>query len=342
MKKIISYTIFGPEEFYRKGLISNINIAKDLFSDFVVRVYADSSMPLDFLRSLKGENIELVLKRLEYPYHGLLWRFLPVSEPDLLVLVRDCDQRLTERDRWVSDDFSSSIRNYFVLRDLPGCRSPIMAGGWGFKTTDGTIEIEKLWCNWRRSQSLLPGGYLWDQGFLAEKVYPIVRKDLITYTEHVIYEGETDIRRIPIPRKIDSNISQNITFHLSDIDIMDDSKTISAHGAGGVSMNQYRREFIQEAQRVLSITKPWSNWVENKSYLVEHDLNFISNQIKIYYPKHKHPVKVINQFLFYIDILFKILMKDRVVIDFVIYRLKKLFGLNVFFKKIKPPPFPYR
>jgi len=229
-----------------------------------------------------------------------------------------------------------------VVRDLPGCKSPLMAGGWGFKTGIKTIDIEKLWVNWRKSQPLMPSGYLWDQNFLSTKIYPIVRKDLITYTEHVIYEGETDIRRIPVPRKIDSNLSQDLTFYLSDIESKDDFKTVSAHGINGLSMNQYRREFIQEAQKVFNITKPWDNLVVNKSYDYEHDLNFSSNKIKIYYPRYRHPVRIINQFIFYVDIVIKILMKNRIVTEYVLYRLKKIFGVKYISKKIKEPQFPYR
>lgn len=342
MKKIICYTIFGTEEFYKNGLISNLDIIKNLFPDFIVRIYADSSMPIDFLRNLDGTNIELILKKLEYPYNGLLWRFLPLSEPNQIVIVRDCDQRLTERDRWVYDDFISSSRNYFVVRDLPGCKSPLMAGGWGFKTGFKTINVEKLWASWRETQHILPGGYLWDQNFLATKIYPLIRKDLITYTEHVIYEGETDIRRIPVPRKIDNNLSQEITFYSSDIDDEDELKTVSAHGIAGLSMNQYRKEFIQEAQRVVNITKPWDNWVDNRSYNFNHDLNFTSNKIKIYYPRHKHSVTIINQFIFFCDIITKIIIKDKNITDYVIYRLKKIFFLKFMAKENKEPPFPYR
>ena len=35
--KIISYSIFGNEEFYRTGLINNIDIAKKLFPEFTVK-----------------------------------------------------------------------------------------------------------------------------------------------------------------------------------------------------------------------------------------------------------------------------------------------------------------
>ena len=37
--KIISYSIFGEEQWYRNGLIKNIDIAKSLLRDWTVRVY---------------------------------------------------------------------------------------------------------------------------------------------------------------------------------------------------------------------------------------------------------------------------------------------------------------
>ncbi len=57
--KIISYSLFGEELFYRKGLLRNIDIAADLFKEWIVRVYASNKIPSDYLRSISKENVDL-------------------------------------------------------------------------------------------------------------------------------------------------------------------------------------------------------------------------------------------------------------------------------------------
>ena len=47
--KIISYSIFGEEQWYRKGLLKNIEIAKNLFSDWTVRVYISNKIEKVFI-----------------------------------------------------------------------------------------------------------------------------------------------------------------------------------------------------------------------------------------------------------------------------------------------------
>jgi hypothetical protein len=342
MKKIIVYSIFGQEEFYRKGLIDNLKIIDVMFPDFVTRIYADATLPADFVRTLEGPNVEIVIKKSEYPYHGLLWRFLPLLEPEVFSVIRDCDQRLTERDRWMYDDFHSTGRNYFVIRDLPGCKSPLMAGGWGFQGIKEGVQVVKLWDEWRKSQKLLPGGYLWDQGFLGKKIYPKIRHQLTTYTDHVLYEGESDIRRIPIGRLVDREISEKLTYNSSDIAESDDVLSISAHGNGNLSMNAYRREFIKEAKNLFNVIKPWEDPVKNKSYMVSHDLNFLSNRVEILYPRNRHENKFINEILFYCDVLIKVAARDDRVISCVKHKLKRIISFGIFFKNMEAPKYPYR
>ena len=50
--KIISYSIFGKEQWYRNGLMKNIQIAKTLFEDWTVRVYASSKLEKDFINKV--------------------------------------------------------------------------------------------------------------------------------------------------------------------------------------------------------------------------------------------------------------------------------------------------
>ena len=131
--KIISYTIFGNEEYYRNGLVENLKIGKTIFPEFIFRVYACENLPNKFIKTLEKLNAEVILKKTKYPFEGLYWRFLPMQEDHEVVLSKDCDTRITKRERWVYDDFYKSDKNYHTIRDTPGSRNTLLGGCWGIK-----------------------------------------------------------------------------------------------------------------------------------------------------------------------------------------------------------------
>ena len=62
--KLISYTVFGKENWYRRGWIHNIKIAKNLFSDWIVRVYLSDKIEKEFIEKVsKYKNVDLILKK---------------------------------------------------------------------------------------------------------------------------------------------------------------------------------------------------------------------------------------------------------------------------------------
>ena len=146
--KIISYSIFGKEQWYRNGLMKNIQIAKTLFEDWTVRVYASSKLEKDFINKVsKNKNVELIVKNEKYPYEGLMWRMLPMQEGHEAVAVRDCDTRLFQRDKNLLDDWLSTKFKYHVCRENPGAYSVILAGLYGGKKPN--LVIEDKFHKWR-------------------------------------------------------------------------------------------------------------------------------------------------------------------------------------------------
>ena len=79
--------------------LSDFEKQKKLFPEFTVRIYACSKQPIKFINSLEKKNAEVILKKSNFPWEGVLWRILPTFENHEVVLVRDCDTRLSERER---------------------------------------------------------------------------------------------------------------------------------------------------------------------------------------------------------------------------------------------------
>ena len=244
--KIISYTIFGEEQWYRNGLIKNIEIAKNLFSDWTVRVYISNKVEKEFIRKVsKYSNVELVIKNENYPFEGLLWRMLPMQENHEAVIVRDVDTRLFLRDKNLVDDWIASDFKYHICRDNPGSNNVILAGLWGGKKSK--LNLEKDFYSWREDYIKNKNSlYLWDQDFLRKYVYPVIRKNLVVYTEHVKMECEYNVRKIPGERGNYNGTIISLGMYIpEDFDINDQDKSLEDVKTFGRSRNEQRLEYLK-------------------------------------------------------------------------------------------------
>lgn len=283
--KIISYTIFGEEEFYRKGLKANIDIAKTLFTDWTVRVYCCSKLPKDFIKSIDKPNVEIIIKKQEYNYHGLLWRLLPMQENHDVVIVRDVDTRLFQRDKNLVDDWLETPHKYHICRDNIGSNQPILAGLWGGKKPD--LPIQKTWDKWVKNEN--PKGiFLWDQGYLKKYIYPRLLSDLVVYTEHNIYECERNIKRIPGKREyFEGRLISLGMYPIQDMSDDDDNRSSDA-----------------------AIEKLGHSYNEGRRKLLASNVEKETNQLNVWYPRWRHQNIFICNFLLLIDIFIKLFRND--------------------------------
>ena len=75
----------------------------------------------------------------------MLWRFLPTLDPQVsVVMSRDLDSRLTEREAAAVREWLESDRSLHAMRDHPFHTVPIMGGGWGAK-----LDTQTRRDNWR-------------------------------------------------------------------------------------------------------------------------------------------------------------------------------------------------
>lgn len=316
--KIISYSLFGEELFYRKGLSRNIDIAAELFDGWVVRVYASKNIPSEYLKSISKSNVDLRVVQEEYYHHGLLWRMLPLSEHHEVVIVRDCDTRLFPRDRELVDDWLSTSFKYHICRDHPGHRWQIMAGLWGGRKSQ--LPIQVLWDSWRKKQK---GGqlHLWDQGFLKEMIYPRIRSESLIYSDHVVYEGEKNISRIPGLRGNYDGREIVLGMYCSEDYVDSDDALSETHVlAKGSSKNATRRDIF------------------------EMDLESSSNVLKIYKSKRQYSSVVINLIYLTLDIILKIIdNKNSKILQWlgVYIKFKVVTGLRLKRIKAKHPDLFY-
>ena len=72
---------------------------------------------------------------------GMLWRFLPVLDPSVDVMVsRDLDSRLTTREQAAVEEWLNTGLAFHVMRDNPQHGTEILGGMWGARMDSGLRE----------------------------------------------------------------------------------------------------------------------------------------------------------------------------------------------------------
>ena len=178
-RNIISYCLFGQNQYYFDCAIANAWNAAAAFTDFTARFYCAPDTPKDVLKALAqtGANVRVVQK-VNTPWDGLFWRFWAFDDPDVdVVLIRDVDSPLIPRERLAIEDWlHNSDAPFHVMRDHVLHCEPMMAGLWGGFT--GLLPKLAPIC----SAYLAKRSFRYaDQDFLRQIVWPRIREATLAH-----------------------------------------------------------------------------------------------------------------------------------------------------------------
>jgi hypothetical protein len=180
MKKVISYCLWGDIPKYTIGAIKNAEMAKDIYPGWICRFYVGTSTPDTVIKKLSSlSNTELFIQKSEGNWEGMFWRFEAISDPDVgVMLSRDCDSRLTLREKAAVDAWLGGDKNFHIMRDHPFHQTEILGGMWGCR--------KPLLSNMRDLiKEYTKKGDFWqvDQNFLREIVYPLAHPHSCVHDE---------------------------------------------------------------------------------------------------------------------------------------------------------------
>lgn len=137
-KKLITFSVFGDNPIYTKGLIKNLELADEIYSEWIPRIYLfDPSK--DLIKEVNFfENAEVeIIPRNDFGFVPTMFRFLPFSETDVSYFIsRDTDSRLSWRERYAVDEWIESGKTFHIMKDHPYHHTPdfpILAGMFGAK-----------------------------------------------------------------------------------------------------------------------------------------------------------------------------------------------------------------
>jgi hypothetical protein len=188
MKKIISFSLYGGQQKYSYGMISNVEIAQVIFPDWICRIYYGKSVPSEVVEQLRTySNVELYLMdEGEEHIFPMMWRFLAIDDEDVEVMIsRDADARLSYREKHCVDIFMESEFLLHSIRDNPS-HNNIMGGMWGIKKNN-RVKMNELSKDWEGHY------YDSDQKFLREKLVPL-------FNDSYLIHCSTYLKTFPIEK----------------------------------------------------------------------------------------------------------------------------------------------
>ena len=199
---IVSMSLWGNSMCYTYGVIENIITMQEHLPLCRFVIYIDDSVSNDIVNIINSfDNVKVKYKRGKKSTGGMFWRFEPAFEEDGVVIVRDADSRITEREVLAIEEWLSSSKSFHIIRDNEEHTFPIMGGMWGVR--GGLLKKHA-----KLLESAVKGSYYGnDQIFLRDVVYPLVKKDSIVHTSIKNRKGEYSKKLRKLSEK-DSHIGQ--------------------------------------------------------------------------------------------------------------------------------------
>jgi len=197
MNKIISFCLWGNNPKYLVGMSKNIQLAKEIYPDWKVKIFVDATVPMGYkFEYEENENVEVIRKFDEIgDWKFSLRRFEAAENDDDIIILRDADSRLNYREKAAVDEWLQSDKDFHVMRDHPYHKFVILAGMCGFR--NGVLkDIKKVVDNY----SNVNYNYGEDYNFLLNCVYPMVKNNMFIHDDGVWSDRKNINHKFPIER----------------------------------------------------------------------------------------------------------------------------------------------
>ena len=132
------------------------------------------------------DNVELVrMGTSDDTLANTFWRFYPAFlENDVIMISRDTDSRLNMREKIAVDEWLASDKDFHIMRDHCCHRMRILAGMWGSKNNVLNPLAGALF------NYIKPNVKFYDQIFLQDVVYPVIKNNCIIHDSQQFYSDE--------------------------------------------------------------------------------------------------------------------------------------------------------
>lgn len=175
-RRVISYSLYGDDARYIEGALANALLYKHIYAGWEMRVYHDSTVPIDVLIRLREQDVELVDMSLS-KLNKMTWRFLVASDSNLeRACVRDIDSRLSLREKAAVEEWLATDKAFHVMRDHPSHSKFALSGGMWCCTSRAFSQMEDL-----LNRISVSDEYLRDMDFLNTAVWPVAKTSVLQH-----------------------------------------------------------------------------------------------------------------------------------------------------------------
>ena len=142
----------------------------------------------------KYNNVKIIFKDGDLnTSKPMMWRFEPIDNSNVsIMLSRDTDTRILLREKLAVDEWINSDKLFHIMRDHPYHSYPIQGGMFGMKKNPKIISLCDLIHHFKQY-----GIRNYDQDFLKNIIYPIVKNDAFIHSSFCKLENEI-IKPFPI------------------------------------------------------------------------------------------------------------------------------------------------
>ena len=135
MNKVISFSLWGNNPRYSIGAIRNCEIANEYYRGWNINIYYYDIEQHYIDRLNEFKNVNLIYSEDKLFISPYFWRFFAFFEPNnTFVLSRDCDSRLSLREKECADQWILSNKKICIIRDhIRHYDFPMLAGMFGIK-----------------------------------------------------------------------------------------------------------------------------------------------------------------------------------------------------------------
>jgi hypothetical protein len=196
---LISFSLFGDEDIYLYGAISNAKITKEIYPTYTSRFYVDSRVRSSVISDLTKQGAEIEIRFAKNKFDGLFWRFEPLIDKNVSRWIsRDCDSRINYREASAVKEWEGFIdrekknrgRALHVMRDAFNHSYPIMAGMFGIDNSKINLAIKlKYICSDKRGFTRES-----DQNYLTDNLWRWLKKDALIHDHWKFSKPNTNIK----------------------------------------------------------------------------------------------------------------------------------------------------
>ncbi len=180
----VAYSLFGDNPKYLVGALENAKRVPEVYPGFMAAFCVDAkTVPHVTVHQLKDLGAVVFAMQETLVQNKMLWRYLMIDSPSAeVVLCRDADSRITQREVAAVMEWLASPRGAHVMRDFPLHTSPIMGGTFGIKKASFPgLHIAGLWREYKRQHPDWTNPN--DQIFLGRVLWPIIKRNVMEHDE---------------------------------------------------------------------------------------------------------------------------------------------------------------